>query len=232
MTNLKVQLTLTEEALGMSPANADIYTQYIGSKSPDASTIEDEVASVGIEEVLNQQTTIFPHDKEGRRFVYDYQIKGMFKDSCGMLSRLAVREAEDGKKTPKKKALTESAKITAYKKTIDGLIFVSPRKIFFDVATDEEVGICQRPLRASTPQGERIALASSETIPEGSKLTFTVTCLDDSHVPAVKEWLDYGLLRGLGQWRNSGKGRFTYQILEETHSGGISFVAANGATSS
>lgn len=27
------------------------------------------------------------------------------------------------------------------------------------------------------------------------------------------EWLDYGKLRGLGQWRNSGKGRFTYEIL-------------------
>lgn len=27
------------------------------------------------------------------------------------------------------------------------------------------------------------------------------------------EWLDYGKLRGLGQWRNSGKGRFTYELL-------------------
>ena len=34
-------------------------------------------------------------------------------------------------------------------------------------------------------------------------------------VPAVKEWLSYGKLRGLGQWRNSGKGRFLCEILEE-----------------
>ena len=27
------------------------------------------------------------------------------------------------------------------------------------------------------------------------------------------EWLDYGQLRGLGQWRNSGKGRFRYTLL-------------------
>ena len=31
----------------------------------------------------------------------------------------------------------------------------------------------------------------------------------------VLEWLDYGKLRGLGQWRNSGKGRFTYELLPE-----------------
>lgn len=30
---------------------------------------------------------------------------------------------------------------------------------------------------------------------------------------AVREWLDYGMLRGLGQWRNSGKGRFTWEEI-------------------
>ena len=38
--------------------------------------------------------------------------------------------------------------------------------------------------------------------------------LDDSHEKAVREWLDYGILRGIGQWRNSGKGRFTYIAYE------------------
>jgi hypothetical protein len=26
--------------------------------------------------------------------------------------------------------------------------------------------------------------------------------------------MDYGVLRGTGQWRNSGKGRFTYELIE------------------
>jgi hypothetical protein len=30
---------------------------------------------------------------------------------------------------------------------------------------------------------------------------------------AVKEWLDYGELRGLGQWRNSGKGKFKWEEI-------------------
>ena len=27
------------------------------------------------------------------------------------------------------------------------------------------------------------------------------------------ECLDYGKLRGIGQWRNSGKGRYTYELI-------------------
>lgn len=41
-------------------------------------------------------------------------------------------------------------------------------------------------------------------------IEFTVQCMAD-HMDAVREWLDYGALRGFGQWRNSGKGRFTWE---------------------
>ena len=77
-----------------------------------------------------------------------------------------------------------------------------------------ELGICQRSLRASTPQGERVALSASEEAPAGSTMDFWVLCLNDSHTKAVLEWMDYGVLRGTGQWRNSGKGRFAYELIE------------------
>ena len=32
----------------------------------------------------------------------------------------------------------------------------------------------------------------------------------------MKECLDYGTMRGLGQWRNSGKGRFVWDLLDES----------------
>lgn len=76
------------------------------------------------------------------------------------------------------------------------------------------IGECQRPLRAQTAQGERVSLANSEEIPAGSTCEFEVLCMDDSHEKAVLEWLEYGQLRGIGQWRNSGKGRFSYEITE------------------
>ena len=97
----------------------------------------------------------------------------------------------------------------AYKKIIDGCIFPQPRKI--EIHMNGEMGNCQRPLRAQTAQGERIALANSEAVPAGSWIEFTVECLEDKHAAAVREWLNYGRYKGLGQWRNSGKGRFTWE---------------------
>lgn len=93
------------------------------------------------------------------------------------------------------------------------MIFIEEREI--PIQTAEELTSCQRPLRAQTAQGERNSLASSEEIAAGAKLEFSILVMSDDLVPAVKEWLSYGKLRGLGQWRNSGKGRFLCEILEE-----------------
>ena len=39
--------------------------------------------------------------------------------------------------------------------------------------------------------------------------------IDGSHEKLVREWLDFGCFNGLGQWRNSGKGRFTWEELDK-----------------
>lgn len=83
------------------------------------------------------------------------------------------------------------------------------------IKVNGEIGICERPLRAQTPMGERVALSISESIPAGSTLEFEVLCMTDSMKELVMECLDYGALRGLGQWRNSGKGRYLYDILDD-----------------
>jgi len=206
MKILPVRLTFTEELLGTMPSNQDVYRDFIASKAPDAGTIEDEVAAVGIDGVVENGMTVFPRDEDGWPCLYDYQIKGFFKDACGMLSRLGGK-SEKGKKKP----VNESAKLTAYKKVIDGLIFVKPRQI--PVVFDGKIGSCQRPLRAQTAQGERVALANSETIPPGSHMNIDIFCMSDEHEAAVREWLDYGAWRGIGQWRNSGKGRFEWSLV-------------------
>lgn len=205
MKKITVKVTFVEEVLGTASANHDIHEEYIASKAPDAQSREEEVASIGAEEVFEKSMTVFPRNEEGKPILWDYQWKGFFKDACASL-----------KKVPD----TESSKIKAFKKEIDGLIFVGPRKIVIDLG-EGEIGICQRPLRASTAQGERVALASSESIPAGSTVTFDITMLLDSHEKAVLEWLDYGALRGFGQWRNSGKGRFTYEVLKEEKKGKV-----------
>lgn len=207
MKKIKVKLTFVEPVLGTWPSNQNIAREFIASKSPDSATVEDEVAALGADAVADKGMTVFPRNEKGEPVLYDYQVKGFFKDSCGMLSRIGGKT-----ETGKKKAVNESGKITAYKKVIDGLIFVQPRMI--PIHFNGEMTERQRPLRAQTAQGERVSLANSEQIPAGSTCEFEILLMDDSHEKAVLEWLNYGALRGIGQWRNSGKGRFSYEITE------------------
>ena len=196
MKEMKVKLTLTEEILGTASNNPEIHSEFIASKAPDAKSREEEIEAIGVDAEIEKGMTVFPRNAEGQPIMWDYQIKGFFKDACGML-----RKVTDSK----------SSKIKAYKKEIDGLIFVQEREIPFQF--DGKIGNCQRPLRAQTAQGERVSLANSETIPAGTTLEFTIECLVDSDMAAVREWLDYGRLRGLGQWRNSGKGKFQWEEI-------------------
>lgn len=197
---LKVQITLLEEILGTLPSSEKLLEEYIASKAPDCETAEQEVEAVREEDYEGKSMTVFPRDEEGRPYLYDYQVKGFFKDAAAALKKV------DG---------SYCSKVKAFKKEIDGLLFVNPRKIPLILPEGGEIGNCQRPLRASTPMGERVALSSSETCPAGTTLQLEIICLTDSMMKLTKECLEYGILRGLGQWRNSGKGRFTFEILSE-----------------
>ena len=196
--DIKVKLTFTEELLGTANSDPNIHGEYIASKAPDAKSVEEEIESIGVDAVIEKGKTIFPRDENGNPFIYDYQIKGFFKDSTGVLRKVKGSKA---------------SKVKAYKKEIDGLVFVSPRKILLNT-NDKPLGDCQRPLRASGPQGERVAISHSETAPAGTTIECIISCLTPEMYDLVLECLDYGKLRGLGQWRNSGKGRFEYEIIK------------------
>lgn len=212
MKLLHVRWTFLEGLLGVSTANTELYWDYLAAKAPSIEVAEEEaeVIARSVDEQFEKNMTIFPKLDDGTPFVYDYQVKGHFKDSCGMLNRLTGKDPVTGKKA---KVVNESGKLKAFKKEVDGNIFVFPRRI--PVMFEGKLSICQRPLRASTPQGERVALAASEEAPVGSVMEFWVLCMNEAHVPAVLEWMEFGVLRGTGQWRNSGKGRYQYELLDE-----------------
>lgn len=224
---LKIKVTLMEPMLGTTSSNPDIYRKYIATDdSIPAGNVDEEVdiikKSVGsddedVDDKIQDLLTIFPKMEDGTPFLWDYQIRGFFKSACSMLSRVVTsEEKEAGTKGRAKKALNESSKIKAYKKIIDGLIFVNPRRIPIQFPNGEVIITqCQRPLRASTPKGERISIAVAEQIPAGVTFECEIVALSEGYMDAIKEWLDYGQYNGLLQWRNSGMGRFTYEILEE-----------------
>ena len=196
---MRVESTFIEPLLGTQPNNPEIHSEFIAANAPDAPTRKEEIAVMGAQEVEEKSMTIFPKDKDGKPFLWDYQIKGFFKDACGSLARAGG---------------TKSSELKAYKKVIDGLIFPKPRQIPLVLEKGAVMGNCQRPLRGQTAQGERISLANSEQIPAGTKIVFDILILDKKYEKLVIEWLEYGELRGVGQWRNSGKGRFTFKVLD------------------
>ena len=193
---MKIRITFMEELLGTASANPDIHREYIASKAPDAESLEEEVEAIGVDAALEKSMTVFPRNEDGRPILFDYQVKGFFKDSTAVL-----------RKVPGSKA----SNVKAYKKEIDGLLFVSPRMIPLDMPSP--LSTCSRPLRAQTAQGERVALSTSEAAPAGTTVELTVMALTKDMFELAKECLDYGTLRGIGQWRNSGKGRFTYEVI-------------------
>lgn len=132
---IKVRLTFIEEILGSSPASQEIYREYIASKAPDAPTIEDEIAAVGVDETADAKMTVFPR-QNGVPGVWDYQVKGFFKDSCGGLGRVKR---------------TLSGGLKAYKKVIDKLVFVEERFIPYEFGG--KMGVCERPPPRSDSTG-------------------------------------------------------------------------------
>lgn len=201
---MKVKITLIEEVLGSSPSNEELLATYIASKAPTDELTSEEIDNIKAQNA-EDRITIFPRQADGTPFIYDYQIKGMLKESCKALAAAGKAGYPGGK---------ACAGLKAYKKLIDGLIFVSPREIPYNM-NGMRMDYCERPLRASTPQGERVSIAKSETVPAGSTIEFEITCLDPKLEDMVRECLDYGKLRGLGQWRNSGKGRYTWEEVKE-----------------
>ena len=191
----RVRLTFIEPLLGTIPLNQGMYVELIQSKATDPLAAADEQETVTCDETTEKGTTGFHRLDDGTPMLYDYAIKGFFKDAASMLRY----DTQSG-----------SAKLTAYRKKIDGLIFVEPRRIPIEVVG--EIGILERPLRAQTAQGERVALARSEMIAPGSSIEFSVLCLSVIKETLLREWFEYGALRGLGQWRNANYGRFFYEM--------------------
>ena len=112
MKELKVRITFTEDVLGTANSDKDIHEEYIASKAPDAPSREEEVAALGVDEVIAKGKTIFPRNEKGQPILWDYQVKGFFKSAASAGSYIGG-----------------DSKLTNYKKKIDLLVFVNERQI-------------------------------------------------------------------------------------------------------
>lgn len=210
MVTVRARLHFIEEVLGTASANKEIHSEFIASKAPDAMKREQEIAAIGVEAATEKAMTIFPRNEKGEKIFWGYQIKGYLKASQKTLNML------NGK--------GDKFYLPSYKSKLDNLVFV---KATTDSWKHKESGIvihepegveahdCERSLRAETAQGPRTTLAHSETCPAGSYFDIDIMSLDDKLENNIVEWLNMGMLYGIGQWRNSGKGRFLWEEIDQ-----------------
>lgn len=201
----RVELTFTEPLLGTQPKNRQIRRDYLEQRALKRKELGAGVVTLErAEEVIAEEDASLPEDAEERGwtgfytdddgpFLYDYQIKGFFKEAGNILKDM------------------EGVKVKALKSKLDDYLYVFPRRIRLEKLMDE---VLERPLRAMTMQGPRVSLVASDQVPPGVRIEFEVWLLP---LPALNgdllaTLLDLGQFKGMGQWRNGGYGRFQYAI--------------------
>lgn len=198
---MRIKVTLTEGLLGTASANPEVHSEFIASKSADKEKKKEELESLPADDLIEKSMTVFPRGEDGMPILYDYQFKGFLKETLGILLDFIEADCKIGK-----------AKLSRWtcKKIVDNAVMVSPRKIALTMPEGGTVTHCVRPLRGETMRGERIALATSEEIPAGTTFECEITTFDKKLDELMIKCLNNGANKGIGQWRNSGKGRFTW----------------------
>lgn len=201
-------LTGTTPLLAGQPGSEAVRTLYYALKrakdgaAADTLDHDDEYLA---EDEENNGETVFYRTKAGELCLMDYQVKGYIKDTLDMLKGV------NGMKGAKRKA--------------DNYLFIYPRHIpiTHDGATmTEEDSVLERPIRCTGPRGERVSLTASEQVDAPWQITVDIELVVNpmSKTSAALTWqsvyeaLEYGKKKGIGQWRNGGFGRFTWEEVE------------------
>lgn len=205
---MKVKIEFVEKLLGTMSGDKEVATDFIADKHPKGIQKDERQAIENLDETMEKSSTVFPRTEDGKPFVWDYQLKGYFKQACLQMIMTDTMTKEELKKV----------RLTDYlhKKTIDLMIFPSPRRILLQLpdGNGEKLEFLERPLRGQTRRGERIALARSEIAPVGTIIEFEILTLNKKLEPFIPQWLDAGIILGTGQWRSGGYGRFTWTEIK------------------
>lgn len=234
ITKYRIILELTTDMLGTVPKNRDVFTSYIAEKArkiiakghekgvplTDGTPAEEDAVAarlgeeeLTIDEVEEKGWTGFhidSSDDQKRPFLYDYVLKGFLKSAATVLKSYDLDDDEQvevaSQSATKKKKPDETLKQLHDK--VEKYVFILPRRIYLPVSG--EMAALERPLRAMTAQGPRVTVVRSDTVPEGTKLSFDLHVLKGGGITEglLTDLLEYGMYKGLGQWRSGGYGRF------------------------
>lgn len=224
---ITAEITFITPLLATNPGNEAIYKEFIANdEKTTAERRSEEVEKLGPDEVERRGMTVFLREPDNPMvpLMKDYTWSGYLKSRAKALAKI------DG---------TVVSTMKAYKQEVNDRITVSPRfqqlilpdgaeTSIIEYVDNEDIkrqaaleGVAidgvdalERPLRAETMQGDRVALAKSESVPAGTKVVVTFRCETKEGADLVKACLDYGKDHGTGQWRNAGYGRFIWKKLD------------------
>jgi hypothetical protein len=188
----RVRFEFTTPVLGSQPSQS-VYTDFLAKK------IQNETGGVPADEIgtlpeeLARGTTVFSRNAAGEIVFWDYQVKGFIKEAGRNFNGLYG--------------------IKALRAKIDNYVFVSPRQIVLHLPQGENIDYLERPLRAETAQGPRVTVVRSERAPEGSWFEFTLHVYEkQSRIDKdmLSSLMEYGIFKGMGQWRNGNWGSFEF----------------------
>lgn len=205
----RFKLTGITPILGSISMNKQIYTDFIQTKAEKQKAPVDAQRNAkedvdNVTEMDEKGITGFYRDADGNIILKAYQIKGFFKDAA--------------------RALKDQIKLTSHVSKVDNYVFLKERDIQLlrdGKPIKEADDFLERPLRAETAQGPRVALAKSEIVNEGWTLEFTVKVVENKgttksvamSMDVVRSLFEYGEMKGLLQWRNAGYGSFELEEL-------------------
>lgn len=201
----KIEITFTARLLATSPANREIYSDYVvkAAKNEGISVPDNRLDT--IMDVEEAGLDMFPRldndwDLPG---IFAYQIKGYLKEAARAANRSSRSEIR------KTRGFLQAIKFELHIKP-NLIPFILPR------GTALELGRVERPIRAQGPTGERVALKASEAVPAGTRIEFTIKRLLGTKLKfetIADELLAYGANRGLGGWRDAGFGTFSWKEI-------------------
>ena len=193
--NYDVEVELTEPLLGTVPKNKEVYTQYIESKRPEDQAPGGAVAEAETVEDLEEKGWTGFHSDETGLFVYDYYIKGFFKNAANILK--------------------DEFSVPAFRSKINDYVFVYPRRVHLG-GLKEPSDILERPIRVMTMQGPRVSIIRSDLVAAGTVIKFRLEYIENKKFKPefLEQLMEYGKRQGFGQWRNGSYGRFVVKKFE------------------
>lgn len=218
---MKVEHFNIVEWIGTNPWDPDIHKSYVSDKITDPVERDRELKSLPKVEAADKLekrgvTVFFRRPEDGQLYIKNHMIKGYLK-AAGDAIRIARKldpEASTGK--------GKGTKWGSISSKVDEHVTIDPIELIVHgkdglPKTDAD-GLLVRSLRGETPQGPRVTIVKSEYLEPLSMISYTIYWRDGGPVTRdmIVDMMDQGeVFFGIGQWRNSGKGKFTWRIVEE-----------------